>query len=106
MPHDAWGLSLPYLIDTYKNGVGAIDNENLYVWHRLSPATACNNDFTTANTATQLQIEFLPWDVVTDRVFFSALLIAGASYTVTIGGKAAASESFDWTSIPPSTQRT
>ncbi|KAM0145765.1 hypothetical protein ACHAPG_011470 [Botrytis cinerea] len=100
MPHDAWGLSLPYLIDTYKNGVGAIDNENLYVWHRLSPATACNNDFTTANTASQLQIEFLPWDVVTDRVFFSALLIAGASYTVTIGGKAAASESFDWTSIP------
>ncbi|APA07876.1 hypothetical protein sscle_03g026460 [Sclerotinia sclerotiorum 1980 UF-70] len=85
MPHDAWGLSLPYLIDTFKNGVGTITQENLYVWHRLSPATACENDFTKGNTASQLQIEFLPWDIVTDRIFFSALLVSGASYTVTIG---------------------
>ncbi|PQE23944.1 mutanase protein [Rutstroemia sp. NJR-2017a WRK4] len=100
MPHDAWGLSLPYLIDTYKNGVGTISSEHLYVWHRLSPATACPNDFTKGNTASQLQIEFLPWDIVEDKVFFSALLVGEAYYTVTIGGKAAVSESLDWTSMP------
>jgi hypothetical protein len=100
MPHDAWGLSLPYLIDTYKNGVGTISSEHLYVWHRLSPATACPNDFTKGNTASQLQIEFLPWDIVEDKIFFSALLVAEAYYTVTIGGKVAVSESLDWTSIP------
>ncbi|RWQ93422.1 glycosyl hydrolase family 71-domain-containing protein [Paecilomyces variotii] len=87
MPHDGWRLFLPYLIDTYKNGIATITNEGLMVWHRLQPGRACATGNTTGNTASQLQIEFPPYEIVEDRIFYSALLSSPATVTVSIGGK-------------------
>ncbi|KAK9334371.1 hypothetical protein LIPSTDRAFT_115799 [Lipomyces starkeyi NRRL Y-11557] len=86
MPHDGWRLFLPYVIDTYKNSIASISQEGLVSWYRLSPATACATGGTTGNTASQLQIEFEPYDIVQDRVFYSALLASSATVTVSIGG--------------------
>ncbi|KAL1963031.1 hypothetical protein VTN77DRAFT_8779 [Rasamsonia byssochlamydoides] len=86
MPHDGWRLFLPYVIDTYKNGIATITQEGLVTWYRLNPATACATGGTTGNTASQLQLEFKPYDVVQDEVFYSALLASPATVTVSIGG--------------------
>jgi hypothetical protein len=101
MPHDAWGASLPFVIDTYKTGSGTI-TESLYVWHRLSSVADCANDGTTANTASQLQIEFDPKDVVEDKIFFTALLVEDAYWTIKIGGHVLKDTSTlpEWTSRP------
>lgn len=66
-------------------------------WYRPQPATACSTGNTTGNTASQYQIEFQPYDVVQDRVFFSAILGSEADVSVTIGGVALAAS---WTSTP------
>ncbi|KAK9241814.1 glycosyl hydrolase family 71-domain-containing protein [Lipomyces tetrasporus] len=72
MPHDGWRLFLPF--------------EGLVSWYRLNPATACATGETTGNTASQLQIEFEPYGIVQDKVFYSALLASSATVTVSIGG--------------------
>ncbi|KAE8144645.1 glycosyl hydrolase family 71-domain-containing protein [Aspergillus avenaceus] len=86
MPHDGWRLFLPYWIDTYKNGKGTITKEGVIGWYRPNPVAACKNGGTTGNTANQLQLEFEPAQVVQDKIFFSALLTASATVTVTVGG--------------------
>ncbi|KAK9318864.1 glycosyl hydrolase family 71-domain-containing protein [Lipomyces orientalis] len=86
MPHDGWRLFLPFVIDTYKNGIASISQEGLVSWYRLNPATACAVGGTTGNTASQLQIEFEPYGIVQDKVFYSALLASPATVTVSIGG--------------------
>lgn len=85
MPHDGWRLFLPFLIDTYKYGKATITKEGLTVWHRPQPASACGTGRTSGNTASQLQIEFPPAEMVEDRIFYSALLGSPASVTVSIG---------------------
>lgn len=100
MPHDAWGASLPLLIDTYKKGFVTIDAEKLFVWHRLNPSgSGCDFGQTSGNIASQLQIEFEPQTIVQDAVFFSALLSEGATYTVSIGGSISAALN-SWTTVP------
>jgi hypothetical protein len=86
MPHDGWRLFLPFLIDTYKYGKGTVEKEGLTVWHRPQPASACSSGGTSGNTASQLQIEFHPTEIVQDHIFFSALLGSAATVTVSIGG--------------------
>lgn len=86
MPHDRWRLFLPYVIDTYKYGKASITQEGLVAWYRLTPGTACATGNTTGNTASQLQIEFEPWQVAQDKIFYSALLTETATVTVTVGG--------------------
>ncbi|KAG4428839.1 hypothetical protein IFR05_015680, partial [Cadophora sp. M221] len=89
MPHDGWRLFLPYVIDAYKNPTAkpSITREGLVTWYRRYPKAACTSGGTTGNTASQLQVEFYPADVVQDKVFYSALLASpGATVTVTIGG--------------------
>ncbi|KAJ8099511.1 glycoside hydrolase [Lipomyces tetrasporus] len=86
MPHDGWRLFLPFVIDTYKNGIASITQEGLVSWYRLNPATTCATGETTGNTASQLQIEFEPYGIVQDKVFYSALLASSATVTVSIGG--------------------
>ncbi|QRD84998.1 putative alpha-1,3-glucanase [Aspergillus flavus] len=73
MPHDGWRLFLPFLIDTYNSGG------------------------TSGNTASQLQIEFHPTEIVQDHIFFSALLSAPATVTVSVGG---VSQQASWTWQP------
>ncbi|KAI9039615.1 glycoside hydrolase family 71 protein [Aspergillus affinis] len=86
MPHDGWRLFLPYVIDTYKNGIATVTHEGLQVWYRKAPAAACSSGGTSANTASQLQLEYTPAQVLQDKVFFSALLTLAADVTVTVGG--------------------
>jgi hypothetical protein len=88
MPHDGWRLFLPWLIDTYKNGLAPITREGLVGWYRTSPGTACSSGGTTGNTASQLQLEFPPSAVAQDKIFFSALLTSSATVSVTVGGVA------------------
>ncbi|OGM43096.1 hypothetical protein ABOM_008232 [Aspergillus bombycis] len=97
MPHDGWRLFLPYWIDTYKKGKGTVTKEGVVGWYRPNPVAACKNGGTTGNTASQLQLEFEPAQVVQDKVFFSALLTSSATVTVTVGG---ASIPATWEFIP------
>ncbi|KAK8085672.1 hypothetical protein PG997_006943 [Apiospora hydei] len=97
MPHDGWRLFLPFVIDLYKNRKATIENEGLSVWYRPSPAAACGDGWTVGNTASQLLLEFPPAEVAQDKIFFSALLAAHQSVTVTVGGVQVAAE---WTSQP------
>ncbi len=97
MPHDGWRKFLPFVIDTYKNGRAAVTNEGLVSWYRTSPGSACGTGGTVGNTASQLQVEFPPSQVMQDRVFFSALLGSSASVTVSIGG---ASQTATWSHVP------
>lgn len=87
MPHDGWRELLPFTIDLYKTGVATITQEKLVVWYRVTPKNApCDDGWTTGNTASQLQVEFTPQDVVQDRIFYSALLASNQPVTVTVGG--------------------
>ncbi|KAK3493348.1 glycosyl hydrolase family 71-domain-containing protein [Neurospora crassa] len=87
MPHDGWRELLPFTIDLYKTGVATIKQEKLAAWYRVtSKNAACNGGWTTGNTASQLQLEFTPQDVVQDKIFYSALLASSQPVTVTVGG--------------------
>lgn len=97
MPHDGWRETLPFAIDMYVKNTTTITEEKVIYWYRPQPATACSDGGTTGNTASQLQIEFWPYEVVEDRVFYTALLTSAADVTVNIGGT---SQSGEWTSTP------
>lgn len=87
MPHDGWRELLPFTIDLYKTGVATISQEKLVAWYRVTPKNApCDDGWTTGNTASQLQFEFTPQDVVQDKIFYSALLASSQAVTVTVGG--------------------
>ncbi|KAH7629776.1 glycosyl hydrolase family 71-domain-containing protein [Sordaria sp. MPI-SDFR-AT-0083] len=87
MPHDGWRELLPFTIDLYKTGVATIKQEKLVAWYRVTPKNAaCDDGWTTGNTASQLELEFTPQDVVQDKIFYSALLASSQPVTVTVGG--------------------
>ncbi|CAK5284108.1 unnamed protein product [Mycena citricolor] len=88
MPHDGWRAFLPYLIATYKTGKATITQELLTAWFRLTPGTACADGGTTGNTASQLQLEYPPAQIVQDKIYFAALLAAEVAPSVTVGGSA------------------
>ncbi|KAE8416193.1 glycosyl hydrolase family 71-domain-containing protein [Aspergillus pseudocaelatus] len=73
MPHDGWRDILPFFIDMYKTGKGTIKTETAVFWYRPNIVSGCSRSSTTANTASQLQLEFDPADVVEDRVYVAAL---------------------------------
>ncbi|KAK2601394.1 hypothetical protein N8I77_010848 [Diaporthe amygdali] len=98
MPHDGWRQLLPFVIDTYKNGIATVTEEAITAWYRLTPKTAgCQDGDTTGNTASQLQVEFTPSAVVQDKIFYSALLASAQAVTVTVGGADLGST---WTHTP------
>ncbi|GKT87705.1 glycosyl hydrolase family 71 protein [Colletotrichum tofieldiae] len=68
-----------------------IKTESLTTWYRLSPALACKDGGTTANTAAHSQKVLSPAEVVKDKIFYSALLTSAAEITVSKG---------NWTSTP------
>lgn len=80
-----------------QNNESTVDQELVVAWYRTQPATACGTGNTTGNTASQLQTEFPPYDVVQDRVFFTAILGSEASVSVTVGGVALDAT---WTNTP------
>lgn len=95
MPHDGFREILPFAADLYKHNTTTISQEKLVYWYRQSPAAATNDGGTTGNTASQLQYEFPPAQVVQDRVFFSAVLGEHADVSVSIGGAAVAASPLD-----------
>lgn len=95
--HDGWTNFLPYTISLWKTGTGSIKQEGAVCWYRLTSATACPSGGTTGNTASHLQLEYPPEQVVQDKIFFSAQLGSDATVQVTIGGVSIAA---DWTSKP------
>ncbi|KAJ0385841.1 hypothetical protein COL922a_005546 [Colletotrichum nupharicola] len=90
LPHDGWRDILPFVIDMYKNNASSIDFERAVAWYKLVPAlagtTSCDRNGTVANTASQLQIEYLPDEVMDDNIFFIALLSKKAKVECLIGG--------------------
>jgi hypothetical protein len=71
MPHDGWRDLLPFLIDTYKNGRALVTEEKIVMWHRTSLVDDCDRDWTTGNTASQLQAEFPPDEVAQPSLLYS-----------------------------------
>ncbi|KAI8297899.1 Mutanase [Colletotrichum sp. SAR11_59] len=86
LPHDGWRDTLPFTIDMYKHNTTTVDSERLVTWYRPNPATSCKDGGTSGNTASQLQLEFHPWNVAKDAIYFTALLTSSASIEVTVGG--------------------
>ncbi|KAF4825555.1 Mutanase [Colletotrichum siamense] len=97
MPHDGWRMTLPFWIDYYKNGKATVTQEGIMGWFRTTPAAKCSDGETSGNTASQLQLEFSPAEVMQDRIFFSAVLGSHADVTVNVGGT---SQAGTWTSVP------
>lgn len=97
MPHDGFREILPFAADLYKHNSTTISQEKLVYWYRQSPAATTDDGGTTGNTASQLQYEFPPAQVVQDRVFFSAILNEHADVSVSIGGAAVVAS---WTDVP------
>ncbi|KAJ0353197.1 hypothetical protein COL154_012253 [Colletotrichum chrysophilum] len=86
LPHDGWRDTLPFTIDMYKYNTTTVDSERLVAWYRPNPATSCKDGGTSGNTASQLQLEFHPWNVAKDAIYFTALLASSATIEVTVGG--------------------
>ncbi|KAH6974411.1 glycosyl hydrolase family 71-domain-containing protein, partial [Ilyonectria sp. MPI-CAGE-AT-0026] len=87
MPHDGWRQFLPYVIDMYKNRKATITQEGLTGWYRPTPKqSGCDDGWTTGNTASQLQREYYPYEIVEDMIFYTALLVSSQSVKVTVGG--------------------
>ncbi|KAK1985397.1 glycosyl hydrolase family 71-domain-containing protein [Colletotrichum cereale] len=86
LPHDGWRETLPFTIDMYKYNTTTVDSERLVTWYRPNPSTSCKDGGTSGNTASQLQLEFHPWNVAKDAIYFTALLTSPATIEVTVGG--------------------
>ncbi|KAJ5518742.1 Esterase SGNH hydrolase-type [Penicillium expansum] len=76
-PHDGWREVLPFMIDLYKTGKSSMTDDKVVFWYRPNLVSACATGGTTVNTASQLQIEFEPANVLEDRIFVMALLQDG-----------------------------
>ncbi|KAK1969246.1 hypothetical protein LY78DRAFT_726210 [Colletotrichum sublineola] len=91
LPHDGWRDILPFVIEMYKNNASSVNFEQAVAWYKLVPALAgtaiCDRNGTVANTASQLQIEYLPDEVLDDKIFFIAILNRKATVECIIGGK-------------------
>ncbi|EDO64915.1 carbohydrate-binding module family 24 protein [Neurospora crassa] len=74
LPHDAWRDILPFVIDMYKNNVSRLDHEQAVAWYMLVDPANCDHNGTVANTASQLQVEFEPEEVLDHKIHFIALL--------------------------------
>lgn len=86
MPHDGWRKQLSYVVDMYVQNITYFTKESVVFWYRPNPATACGHGDTTANTASQLQLEFPAAGAMQDRVFYNVLLSKDAQVRVSIGG--------------------
>ena len=69
----------------YKYGTAEFLQEGLQVWYRTSPKSSCGTGNTTGNTASQLQMEYRPTQIVEDAIFYSALLYEPANLFITVG---------------------
>ncbi len=96
--HDGFRKFLSFIIQLSKTGVATVGTQGVRMWYRNSETSACGFSGTVGNTASQLQLEYSPAVIVQDKIFYSALLGAAATVTVTVGG---VSLGATWTDIPP-----
>ncbi|KAK3327086.1 mutanase [Cercophora scortea] len=82
--HDGWRTLLPHQIDLYKYDTVKITQEGASFWYRPNPKDACPSGGTTVNTASQLQLEFRPQDVLEDRIYYSVLATSETDVVITI----------------------
>ncbi|KAK3681407.1 glycosyl hydrolase family 71-domain-containing protein [Podospora appendiculata] len=82
--HDGWRALLPHQIDLYKYDTVKITQEGASFWYRPNLKDACPSGGTTVNTASQLQLEFRPQDVLEDRIYYSVLATSETNLVVTI----------------------
>ncbi|KAF1351430.1 glycosyl hydrolase family 71 protein [Delphinella strobiligena] len=99
IPHNAWLNDLPYYIAKYKND-GAEPAASSYTphitfWYRLNPKSACSDDGTTCNSASNGQTTYPATDCATDAVFFSIFTPSTATVNVSIGGTAQTAQTAD-----------
>ncbi|KAK2033985.1 hypothetical protein LX32DRAFT_724698 [Colletotrichum zoysiae] len=91
LPHDGWRDILPFAIDMYKNNVSSVDFEQAVARYKLAPASAgtaiCDRNGTVANTTSQLQVEYLPDEVMGDKIFFIAILNKKSTVECIVGGQ-------------------
>ncbi|KAH8658315.1 glycosyl hydrolase family 71-domain-containing protein [Xylariales sp. PMI_506] len=98
MPHDGWRTQLKWVTDLYKTGSAESGEESIVMWYRTSFASACGTGDTTGNTASQLQIEYSPADIVVDQISISVLLASPVDSMEVLYGPN--SYTFDWTYTP------
>ncbi|KAH8601096.1 glycosyl hydrolase family 71-domain-containing protein [Bisporella sp. PMI_857] len=84
-PHDGFRSFLPFLTSLAKTGVATVGTQKVTIWYRNSAATACDQAGTVGNTCSQYQIEYAPGALAQDKIFYSALLGAPATVTISIG---------------------
>ncbi|KAF6805710.1 mutanase [Colletotrichum musicola] len=70
----------------WRNNKATVTFEGVSFWYRPVPKRACGTGGTTGNTVSQLQMEFQPYDIIDDSVFFTVLATQSVKVTVTIGG--------------------
>ncbi|KAJ0387169.1 hypothetical protein COL922a_002781 [Colletotrichum nupharicola] len=86
LDHHGWRVFLPFAIDRYKYNKATATSEGVSFWYRPTPKRACGTGGTTGNTVSQLQMEFEPYDIIDDSVFFTVLATESVKITVSIGG--------------------
>lgn len=87
MKHDAWRWPLSIWADQYKKGQATITEESLTIEYLLHHVEDCNDGQTTVNTASQLQMEFAPGDVLSHYyIGYTAVLASHADVVITVGG--------------------
>ncbi|EQB54827.1 mutanase [Colletotrichum gloeosporioides Cg-14] len=86
LDHHDWRVFLPFAIDRYKYNKATVTSEGVSFWYRPTPKRACGPGGTTGNTVSQLQMEFEPYDIIDDSVFFTVLATESVKITVSIGG--------------------
>lgn len=95
--HGGFRTFLPFLIQLSKTGIATVGAQGVQIWYRNSQLSACGFADTVGNTATQMQIESSPSVILADKIFYSALLAASATVSVTVGG---VSIGGGWTDTP------
>ncbi|KAH7020819.1 glycosyl hydrolase family 71-domain-containing protein [Microdochium trichocladiopsis] len=87
--HDALRWPLSVWAQQYKNGVATVTQESVLLSYLPHDVNSCNDGGTVVNTATQLQPESLPSDILNFRyIGFTATLVSEATLTITVGGQA------------------
>lgn len=87
LDHTGWLTHLPFMIQRYLTGTAQFTKESAVVAHQVTLTTACAGGGTTGNTATQLQLEFLPAEISPDLLYVAALLTSPATFTVGVPGR-------------------
>ncbi|KAH7109411.1 glycosyl hydrolase family 71-domain-containing protein [Dendryphion nanum] len=85
-PHEGWLKHLPFMIDTYMGRDPSFNEESALVVHQVTWAETCNGGGTTANTASQLQMEYPPQAVSYDMLYIAALLTEPTDLYIESGG--------------------